>query len=44
MRSTVDDLAKIETDILNAFKNWKHLVAIFFDIEKAYDTTWKYKF
>ena len=21
----------------------KHLVAIFFDLEKAYDTTWKYK-
>ena len=43
MRSTVDALARIETDILNAFKNRKHLVAIFFYIEKAYDTTWKYK-
>ena len=30
MWSTVDALAKIETDILNAFKNRKQLVAIFF--------------
>ena len=43
MRSTTDALAKIQTDILNTFTNNKHLIAVFFDIEKAFDTTWRYK-
>ena len=40
-RSTVDLLAKIQTDIYNSFTNKNHLIAVFFDIEKAYDTTWR---
>ncbi|GBM51565.1 hypothetical protein AVEN_145921-1, partial [Araneus ventricosus] len=40
-RSTVDNLLVLETDIRLAFLQRKHLVAVFFDIEKAYDKTWR---
>ena len=40
-RSTIDHLVHLETKIRNAFINKQHVVAIFFDLEKAYDTTWK---
>ena len=44
MRSTVGILAELTTDILNAFsQKKKNLMAVFFAIEKAYDTTWRYK-
>ena len=35
-RGTIDPLIWLETFIR------KHLTAVFFDLEKAYDTTWKY--
>ena len=41
-RSTVDNLVTLETSIRDAFICRKHLVSIFFDLEKAYDTTWKH--
>ena len=41
-RSTVDNLVTLETSIRDAFVVRKHLVSIFFDLEKAYDTTWKH--
>lgn len=41
-RSTNDNLIRLETFIRNAFINKEHVVAIFFDLEKAYDTTWRY--
>lgn len=41
-QSTDDTLVRLETDTLNAFAPKQHLVAAFFDIEKAYDTTWRY--
>ena len=41
-RSTVDHLVRIETCIRDAFIHNQHLVAVFFDLQKAYDTTWKY--
>ena len=41
-RSTIDSLISLQSDIYNSFKLKNHLVAVFFDIEKAYDTTWKY--
>ncbi|GBO10302.1 putative RNA-directed DNA polymerase from transposon BS [Araneus ventricosus] len=41
-RSTIDNLLALETDIRLSFLQRKHLVAIFFDIEKAYDRTWRY--
>ena len=41
-RSTLDHLVRFVTFILNAFAKKEHAVLIFFDLEKAYDTTWKY--
>jgi ribonuclease HI len=41
-RSTLDHLVAFETYIRDAFIIKEHVVAIFFDLEKAYDTTWKY--
>ena len=32
----------IERQLQLAFIKKEHLVAVFFDLEKAYDTTWKY--
>ena len=40
--STTDHLIGLETYIREAFVRKEHVVAIFFDIEKAFDTTWKY--
>ena len=41
-RSTVDHLIRLETFIRDAFIQNQHLVAVFFDLQKAYDTTWKH--
>ena len=41
-RSTNDHLVRLETFIREAFIKKEHLVSVFFDLEKAYDTTWKY--
>ena len=41
-RSTSDHLVRLETFIREAFIKKEHLVSVFFDLEKAYDTTWKY--
>ena len=38
----IDNLVTLETSIRDAFVGRKHLVSIFFDLEKAYDTTWKH--
>ena len=39
--STNDHLVRLESFIHDAFIKKEHCVAIFFDLEKAYDTTWK---
>ncbi|KAG1677305.1 RNA-directed DNA polymerase from mobile element jockey [Nymphon striatum] len=41
-RSTIDHLVKFETLVREAFVRREHLAAVFFDLEKAYETTWKY--
>jgi hypothetical protein len=41
-RSTNDNLVRLKTLIREACVNKQHLVSIFFDLEQAYDTTWKY--
>ena len=41
-RSTNDNLVRLETFVRDAFVKKEHVVAVFFDLEKAYDTTWKY--
>ena len=40
--STVSHLIRLETFICDAFIQNQHLVAVFFDLQKTYDTTWKY--
>ena len=41
-RSTNGNLVRLETFIRDAFVKKEHVVAVFFDLEKAYDITWKY--
>ena len=41
-RSTVDHLVSFKTFVREAFIKKEHLTAVFFDLDKAYDTTWKY--
>jgi len=38
---TTDQLVTLETYICKAFVGCKHVVLIFFNLEKAYDMTWK---
>ena len=40
--STTDNLVRLETFIRDAFIKKEHVVAVFFDLKKAYDTTWRY--
>jgi len=40
--STTDQLVRLETIVCKAFIQKQHAVAVFFDLEKAYNTTWKY--
>ena len=40
--STADPLTFLETYILSAFASKQVVLAVFFDLEKAYDTTWRY--
>ena len=39
-RSTTDHLVRLESFIREAFIQRQHAVAVFFDLEKAYDCTW----
>lgn len=41
-RSTVDHLLTMDTTVRTAFQQKRHVGAVFFDIEGAYDTTWRY--
>ena len=41
-RGAIDHLIRLEAFIREAFIRKQHLTAVFFDLEKAYDTTWKY--
>ncbi len=41
-RSTAEPLAFLESYITTAFARHDSVIAIFFDLEKAYDTTWRY--
>ena len=41
-RSTTDHLVRLESFIREAFIQRQHAVAVFFNLEKAYDCTWKY--
>ena len=41
-RSTIDQIIRLESVVREAFIKKEHTVAIFFDLERAYDATWKY--
>ena len=41
-KSTIDHLVRLESFIRDAFLNKQEVLSIFVDLEKAYDTTWKY--
>ncbi|GFV78767.1 probable RNA-directed DNA polymerase from transposon X-element [Trichonephila clavipes] len=41
-RSTLDNLVFLESQIRDAFVKRNHLFSLFFNIEKAYDRTWRY--
>ena len=41
-RGTTDQLVRLESYIRNVFVKKQHVVAIFFYLEKAYDTTWRH--
>ena len=40
--STNDHLIRLESFIRNSFQAKQHVTAVFFDLEKAYETTWRY--
>lgn len=40
-RSTADNICLLESEMMEAFTRQEYLVSIFFDLEKAYDTTWR---
>ena len=41
-RCTTDQLVRLETWVREGLANREHVVAVLFDLEKAYVTTWKY--
>lgn len=40
--STTDHLVRLENTVREAFVHKQHCLAVFFDMEKAYDTTWRF--
>ena len=40
-KGKIDHLICLKTNIRETFIKNEHFIAIFFDLEKAYDTTWK---
>ena len=41
-RSTTEQLIRLDSWVREGLASGQHVVAVFFDLEKAYDTTWKY--
>ena len=41
-RLTIDQMVKLETSIRETNIQKQHLIAVFFDLEKAYDTIWRF--
>ena len=40
-KSTMDAFSQLTSHVEKAFKKGKHTMAVFFDLEKAYDTVWR---
>ena len=41
-RSALDHILSLDTAVRRSFHERRHTGAVFFDLEKAYDTTWRY--
>ena len=41
-QSTNDHLVRLESFVREAFAQRQHVVGVFFDMEKAYKSTWKF--
>lgn len=41
-RATADNICFLESQVMEAFSNQQYLISIFFDLEKAYDATWRH--
>lgn len=41
-RSNLDNMVNLEHKIHNSFLLRQHLVAVFFELQKAYNITWRY--
>lgn len=41
-RSPLDHLSRLDTYVRNALNRREHVVSVFFDLEKAYETMWRY--
>ena len=41
-RCSIDSLSKLQSDFYNLFSLKNHLIAVFFDLEKAYDCAWRH--
>lgn len=41
-KSTLDQLVRLESQIRYAFAHKQYFLSVFFDLEKAYDTTWRF--
>ena len=42
LTSTIDHLVRLDTYIRKVFADGRRIVAIFFDLEIAYDMAWRY--
>jgi ribonuclease HI len=40
--STANPLLKLSSDVLKSFHHREYTIAVFFDLKKAYDTTWRH--
>ena len=41
-KSTMGHLVRLESEVRKAFALGEHMVSIFFNLEKAYDMTWRH--
>ena len=41
-KSTIDHLVRMDTCVRRGFAKDEKIISIFFDMEKAYDKTWRY--
>lgn len=41
-RPTIDHLVSFYTSVRSSFASGQHVFALFFDVEKAYDTAWRH--